>query len=171
MFVIFISHCQFSGFWNHLKLCTRLIDSVCATVDQTNQSRVCCVLKVLATTHLSVRGWRELTSDLTTKIEDGVCLNEALLYIFDGIIPLVTSFCFEFDGLNSSGPSSKIFKQLLEKDDRISTLWKFAQSIQVCMLELICSERSCYTYTLFYMYIYIRLWLREQECFLLVCLK
>ena len=97
------------------------------------------VLKVAATSHMSVRRWekqtmylKKLTMDSNTStVED---LGGALLYLFEGIIPLVTAFCMEFQKLSCSGPAHKTFERLLKGEDIVKTLCSFAQAVRVCFL-------------------------------------
>lgn len=119
-----------SKFWAHVEFCTTLLTKVCTTVVM-DERKVRIALKLLATSHMSIRGWEELTSDLDTPIAENVTLGGALLYLFEGIVPLVTAFCLEFDKLSSSGPACKIFGRLVARDDVINPLWGFAQSVKV----------------------------------------
>ena len=80
---------------------------------------------------MSIREWEHMASDLNTPVAEGVSLGGALFYLFEGIIPLVTAFCQEFDKLSSSGPACKIYARLLEGEDVNKYLWDFAKSIQV----------------------------------------
>ena len=128
--------CLFSQFWTHLEYCAMLLDSVCTSVhhDETESSdRVRNALKHLATTHLSLRGWAKITSEMNSIVdvgEDKVPLSSALIYLWEGAIPLVTAFCNSYTRLKKSGPSSKVYARLLTSR-HLSVLQSFGQSVMV----------------------------------------
>lgn len=116
-----------------------LLNNVCTSVlhDETVDSdKVRVKLKLLATTHLSLRGWAEITSGMDSFVDDGdskILLSSALLYLWEGVIPLVTAFCNTFTRLKESGPSSKVYARLLTAR-HMSVLRSFGQSVMVmCM--------------------------------------
>lgn len=108
------------------------MDDVCSAVDDDDEKSnlVRSSLKVLTTSHLSIRGWLELTSDLNSDKQEGVSLSAALLYLFEGAIPLITAFCSEFNRLRSSGPVSEKFSKLLN-EEKSGKICCFASSFQV----------------------------------------
>ena len=111
-----------------------LLDSVCTSVplDETSDS-VRITLKHLATTHLSLRGWAEITSEMDSFVdagEDKVPLSSALIYLWEGAIPLVTAFCNTYTRLKDSGPSREMFAKLLTAR-HLSVLQSFGQSVMV----------------------------------------
>ena len=60
--------------------------------------------------------WKEITRtlDTTLKIEDRFILTSSLLlYLVDGLVPLVTAFCIQLSAHNSSGLISKVYSSLL----------------------------------------------------------
>lgn len=113
-----------------------LLNCVCISVlkdEAVNSDQVRIALKFLATTHLSVRGWAELTMDMDSFVDDGeskIPLNSALLYLWEGVIPLVTAYCDTYNRLKESGPSSKMYARLLIAR-HMSVLWSFGQSVMV----------------------------------------
>ena len=119
-----------SNFLEHIDDCAKLLTSISTLSDKAEQIRI--VLKVAATSHISVRRWEKLTVNLSSAtVED---LGGALLYLFEGIIPLITAFCMEFYKLSCSGPASKTFKRLLKREDIAKSLSCFARSVRVCFL-------------------------------------
>ena len=112
-----------------------LLDSVCTSLlhDETDTDPVRINLKHLATTHLSLRGWAELTSEMDNFVdagEDKVPLSSALIYLWEGAIPLVTAFCNTYIKLKDSGPSREMYSKLL-KASHLSALRSFGQSVMV----------------------------------------
>ena len=127
--------CTHSKFWKHIDYCTKLLNSIIKE-DETDSSkkyhkRIGTALKLLTTSYMSVREWEGRTSDLDTPVAERVSLGGAVLYIFEGIIPLVTAFCVELDKLSSSGPACRIYARLLERKDIAKSLWNFASSFKV----------------------------------------
>ena len=60
--------------------------------------------------------WKEITKDLdkTLEIEDkSILIPSLLLYLVDGLVPLVTAFCIQLSAHNSSGLTSKVYSSLL----------------------------------------------------------
>ena len=119
-----------SNFLGHIDDCAKLLTSISRLSDKAERIRI--VLKVAATSHMSVRRWEKLTEDLSSDtVED---LGGALLYLFEGMIPLITAFCMEFYKLSCSGPASKIFRRLLKGEHIAKSLGCFAKSVGVCFL-------------------------------------
>ena len=123
-----------SEFWKHVNDCAELLTSVSKTEEE-SKTRI--ALKILATSHMSVREWERMTSDLDTPVAEEVSLGGALFYLFEGIIPLVTALCEEFEKLCNSGPACKIYASLLEGEEINKYLWEFAKSVQVCKTEFL----------------------------------
>lgn len=85
-------------------------------------------LKLLGMSYLSVREWKELTSDWNIVIGKKISLSAAIFYLFEGAIPMVTSFCSEFYRMSGVGPNHKPF----ERDSTVlSSLWNFFLALQV----------------------------------------
>ena len=114
----------FSQFWTHLQDCTKLLRII--TSQEKMRNKVQCTLKFLVTTHLSLRGWAEVvkyTDEMvydddckasTELISDGsVHLSSTLIYLWDGIIPLVTAFCNAYTRLKESGSSWRLYNSQL----------------------------------------------------------
>ena len=114
---------------------------------------VCSSLKALTTCHLSVKGWEDLVHVLNPNVNDEVDaldgdelkelkevgLSAALLYLFDGAIPLITAFCSEFDRLSRCGPAAEKFKCLLDskKREKIEDFARCFQVATVCVCVLV----------------------------------
>lgn len=125
--VVFNVDFLFSPFWIHLEYCTRLLRRV-KSPDMVAKSFI--ALKLLATTHLSLRGWAETVQDVQkemtnpfSKVQEkgvademceGVLLSSALIYLWEGVIPLVTAFCSSFMRLKTFGSHSELYSKLLE---------------------------------------------------------
>ena len=125
---LYVHNC--SNFLEHIDDCAKLLTHISTLNDRAERIRI--VLKVAATSHISVRRWEKLTVDLSSPtVED---LGGALLYLFEGIIPLITAFCMEFYKLSCFGPASKTFKRLLKSEDIAKSLSCFARSVGVCFL-------------------------------------
>lgn len=124
-----------------------LLESVCTSVshdEAVSSDNVRIILKRMATTHLSLKGWAEVTSEMDSFVdtgEDKVRLSSALIYLWEGAIPLVTAFCTTYTRLKVSGPSSKVYARLLTAR-HLSVLQSFGQSVMV----------MCDNYTLFNCY-------------------
>ena len=119
-----------SNFLQHIDDCAKLLTSISGLSDKAERIRI--VLKVAATSHISVRRWEKLTVDLSSATIEN--LGGALLYLFEGIIPLITAFCMEFYKLSCSGPASKTFKRLLKGEHIAKSLGSFARSVGVRFL-------------------------------------
>lgn len=136
-------------FWDHFDYCATLLSKVCAAMESVDKDKVRIALTILSTTHLSLRGWEEATGEM---LPDSLALNEAshddddddddasheetslrsaLLYLWEGAIPLVTAYCSTYTKLRQSGPSSKMYCRLLT-DEHLATLQKFGRFLMVC---------------------------------------
>lgn len=136
-------------FWDHFDYCATLLNKVCAAMESVDKDKVRIALTILSTTHLSLRGWEEATGEM---LPDSLALNEAshddddddddasheetslrsaLLYLWEGAIPLVTAYCSTYTKLRQSGPSSKMYCRLLT-DEHLATLQKFGRFLMVC---------------------------------------
>ena len=131
--IIIVQPCSFSRkFWAHVEYCALLLERVCSSVPQ-NDHTIQVALKVLATKHLSLKGWADITVELDSTVNDGndeVPLSSALFYLWEGGIPLVSAYCSTYCKLKHSGPSSKMYSMLLTPD-HLSVLKSFAESLKV----------------------------------------
>ena len=119
-------------FWEHVEYCAILLKGVCSSVPHDDR-RIPVALKLLATTHLSLKGWADITHELNSTVDDGndgVSLNSALFYLWEGAIPLVTAYCSTYCTLKHSGPSSRMYSRLLTAK-HVSVLTTFAESLMV----------------------------------------
>ena len=93
------------------------------------------VLKLLATKHLSVKGWADIANsyELVATVKDNgdLLVSDALFYLWEGAIPLVTAFCHTYSSLKHSGPSSKMYCRLMKDSQLLEKLELFAESLMV----------------------------------------
>ena len=108
------------------------MNCVCSSIPEDDCS-LSVALKLLATKHLSVKGWvgiaKKYKLDFTVN-DEKVLLSSALLYLWEGAIPLVTAYCQTYYNLKHSGPSSKLYSRLMEAR-HLSVLTSFAESLMV----------------------------------------
>ena len=142
-------------FWDHFDYCATLLSKVCAAMESVDKDKVRIALTILSTTHLSLRGWEEATGEMLPDSlahdkashqsiphddddddddddasHEETSLRSALLYLWEGAIPLVTAYCSTYTKLRQSGPSSKMYCRLLT-DEHLATLQKFGRSLMV----------------------------------------
>ncbi len=107
---------SFSEFWAHIESLNNDIDNIMKLIAKLKPSEKKMVelkLRSLNKLHLSVNGWMEISKSLNELEDSSVTvssdLNGLLIYILEGIIPLMAAFCSEFAlHLNGSNDSCNV---------------------------------------------------------------
>ena len=70
------------------------------------------------------------SADTEKTSQDAIPMNSLLIYICDGLVPFISSFCTQLEIQNSSGLTSKVYASLLTPNV-ISALKSIGESIAV----------------------------------------